>query len=208
MGSFGSPFFIAQPTMSQVSTEAFDFIFATKNKLEDRADRLETRIDRAQEKLDKLLSKDSLTGKQERQAGRLEGLIGARTGRLVALEADIAEYEAFPLPQDELVINYDPNRGSRFNTTVFLQESPYDDLFDAGEYVRVGVRAWNESKGGSTWSSQLTLNHPEYTGDKYVLGDSTFTYANITVPDKVFGYERAEVYIEVGGETLQTLQLV
>ena len=190
--------------MSQVSTEAFDFIFATKNKLEDRADRLEARIDRAQEKLDKLLSEDSLTNKQERKAGRLEGLIGARSSRLFALEADIAEYDAFPFPQDELVINYNPG-DIKFG--VSFQESPYDDFFGPGERVKVGVRAWDDDGKRRAQSTQLNLNLPDYTGDKYVLGDSTFTYSGLNLKD-YSGYDNALIYVEVGGETLQTLQLV
>ena len=190
--------------MSQVSTEAFDFIFATKNKLEDRADRLESRIRRAEFKLNKLLSADELTTSQERKAGRLEGLIGARSSRLFALEADIAEYDAFPFPKDELVINYNPG-DSKFG--VSFQESPYDDFFGPGERVKVGVRAWDDDGKKSAQSTQLNLNHPDYTGNKYVLGDSTFTYSGLNLND-YSRYDNAFIYVEVGGETLETLSLV
>jgi hypothetical protein len=187
--------------MSQVSTEAFDFIFATKTKLEDRADRLENRIERSQAKLDTLLDNPNAS---DRKIGRLEGLIAARTGRLVTLEADIAGYDAFPLPQDELVINYNPG-DSKFG--VSFQESPYDDFFGPGERVKVGVRAWNDNGKKRAQTTQLNLNHPDYTGDKYVLGDSTFTQGSLNLGD-YSGYDNALIYVEVGGETLQTLTIV
>lgn len=199
--------------MSTVSTPEFDFIFKESNKLTSRIESLNYRIDRAEFKLDKyeaLLDRDVLTGRQlrqvERKAGRLEGLIEARTSWRDTLIEDLAELDVASLPQDEIVITYDRERGERRNTTVFFQESPYDDLIEAGELVTVGVRAWSD--GRSYGSRQLSLNHPDYNGDKYVLGDSTFTYANITVRDKVFGYENAEVFVEAGGEVVFTQQLI
>lgn len=206
MGPSG-PYFHLTNTMSQVSTPEFDFLFEIKERTEARIEKLSSRLEKAEAKVADL-SDDPITNSQQRQLGRFEGLVATRSARLTQLQADLAELEAFPLPEDELIIDYDRSRGGWRNTTVTFQESPYDDLFDAGEYIRVGVRAWNDDGKRRLTSTQLALNHPDYTGDKYVLGDSTFSYANITVKDSVFKYDNAEVFIEVGGEVLQTLTIV
>ena len=186
-----------------ISTDAFDLIFSRRNKTELRIDRIEARIERAQSKLDNLLD-DPITNVQQRRVGRLEGLIASRSSRRDQLVDDLGELNSVVLPGDDIVINYNSDRDS---TTfgVSLQESPYEDLFDAGEYVRVGVRG---RQGNRTFNTtELALNNPEYKGDKYVLGDSSFSISGLPIRDALT-YDSAEIYVNIGGTDVQTLPLV
>ena len=181
-----------------VSTDSFDFIFSQRNKLERREAALESGLVRSRLKLDKFLDLPQSL-KRERKIGRLEGIISSRENRLATTQADLAEINEVNLPQDQLIINWSPMSPRTYG--VSLQESPYDDLFDAGEEVRVGVRGTKEN--GSFFSTQLVLNHPEYTGDVKVLGDSTYEYSGLNIRN-YDDYDFIEIYVSVGGEDLAT----
>ena len=142
--------------MSQVSTEAFDFIFAAKNKLEDRVDRLEGRVRSAQYKLDKVLTADELTASQLRRVEKLESQIAERTDRLETLQEDL-DGLINVLPKDEFKFtNFRRDMRDRdnekFYVTLELTDSPYDDTFVGGEKYK--LRMSGQSVGKSSTSTR------------------------------------------------------
>ena len=189
--------------MSQVSTEAFDFIFADQLKTESRIDRLQFRIDRAQKKLDKLAA-DPITNTQQRKIGRLEGLISAREGSVAALQSDLDEIVGF-LPKDELNINYDPAvDADKFS--ISFQDSPYDDFFDGDDHIKLRIRGTSDNRRG--WATVLGLNNPLYTGTKCILDDSVYTEAGFDVGRFIDKYDSVEVFVEVNGVEVKTVTIV
>ena len=186
-----------------VSNDAFDLIFSRRNKLEARIDKTEYKIARIQSKIDALESKD-VSLNQQRKLGKFKGILQERNSTLDVLNSDLEEINDVQLPMDELNIIYDPlTSPSTFG--VSFQESPYDDLINAGDYIKVGTRGTRSN--GSLWTSQLSLNHPDYTGDKCVLGNSTFEYSGLKLND-FSGYETAEIYVQVNGVDVQTFSII
>ena len=184
-----------------ISTDSFDLIFSRRNKIEARIEKLQRRIGRAESAIENLQDKP-VTPSQHRKLGRFEGLLGARTSRLLTMQYDLEELNSVELPMDELNIIVD-SENSTYG--VSFQESPYDDLINPGDYIKVGLRASREGK--SFKSTQLSINHPDYDGDKYVLGDSLFEYSGLRLRD-FSDYTTAEVFVEVNGVDVQTLSVI
>ena len=190
--------------MSQVSTEAFDFIFNRKELIEERIEKMEFRINRANSRLAKALESPINNPAIALRVGRLEGLLFSRQARLAQLEDDLISYEAV-LPEDELNINYNPTLDPNSFNIVF-QDSPYDDLIDGDDHVQLKLRGSSPNRRGS--ATVLSLNNPLYTGTKYILDDSVYTETGFDVGRFIDKYDSVEVFVEVNGVEAKTVTIV
>lgn len=183
MGPSG-PYFHLTNTMSQVSTPEFDFLFEIKERTEARIEKLSSRLEKAEAKVADL-SDDPITNSQQRQLGRFEGLVATRSARLAELQADLAELEAFPLPEDEFSIGKFKTRTTSngqdiLTARISVTDSPYDDSYVGGDSLKVRVISVN---GGVTQTSTIRTNASVEDGTlSFGLGSSR--WAKITENSK------------------------
>ena len=140
--------------MSQVSTEAYDFIFARRDVLARRIDKMETRIAKSERKLEKLNNKKE---PDLYEIGRVEGLLESRTARLNTLQADYDELIGVPLPEDSFGISNIVKEDKLLSLDVNITDSPYDDLFDGADGFRLRVTGTKVKANGGTSTATSTL---------------------------------------------------
>ena len=132
-----------------VSSPEFDFLFSFKEKTEARIEKVSAKLAIAQEKL-REFQLDPLTYYRERQIGKYSGLVNSRTARLLNLQEDLAELDAF-IPKDEFDFNNFRTTDGVLSWKVSVTDSPYDDTYIGGENIRIRVSA--NKDGAKRWST-------------------------------------------------------
>ena len=155
--------------MTQVSTPEFDLIFRFKERTEARIDKLSDRLKKAEDKVEDL-SDDPITNAQQRQLGRYEALVDTRSARLTELQADLAELNAIPLPEDKFDISFARIDDGLLSLRFSITDSPYDDLYEGGDTLK--FRYISENKGSIKRSTISTAQFVEDGTTSFRLGSS------------------------------------
>ena len=170
-----------------VSTEYFDYVFDTTNKLTKDINKAIKKLGKLQEKQDnaQALVDEDPTSKRLRRLDKKIAKTAAKQDEIDELIGRIITYESVELPQDEITYSLWNATDDLMGIQVTITDSPYDDTFVGGQassLMVTGTGARSSNGGTQSFGTRVSL-----IGDDFADGTETFGIAGTGWTSKVDG---------------------